>query len=195
MYIKILAILFAIASVVSNPFLGHNHFYELPITTWEEAYNYTYMMLGGTEPNICESIGGSLRIGSGEIPQVNNLYGVPIYFNEPGTDDPWQVIGYGVNLECELIDEYDEQGRPKSGHLAFDFDFDPNDGFIHDLSCSPDDGFVCENTYYDTGVIKQHGIEQGYTCICGDGHCGFSQGEDYINCPEDCEKSTEDIKV
>lgn len=189
----ILAIVFAMASVVSNPGPAYNHFYEFPIEDWEEAFNYTYMMLGGTEPDICNCIEDSLGYGNvtplvGPLPQqTNGMYGTPTYTSE------WDIVGYSINIECQVVDTYYEEGPweglPKNGTFAYRIDFNPNREHIYKLSCNPEFVDTCgevENVAWNT--------EDPSTLpfICGDGRCSVGNGEDCINCPDDCACATDD---
>jgi len=170
---KLLIIALVMALVV--PISGWS--YDLPVTSWGEAFNFTWENIG--QKVDCESLGGSYGnitplTGDWE-PNVNGLYGTPIY------DSEWNVVGYETQLGCGIETD---TGRD----TIFKMEFNPNNGFALQQYCNPSYIEDCERIYF-----RLEGTT--FDPICGDTHC--SPGETTESCPTDCpnEKTTKAIII
>lgn len=53
-----------------------------------------------------------------------------------------KIVQYKEWFECKLIEEYDENGFPKSGTFLYRLEYDPNNGFIYKHLCNYENKLV-----------------------------------------------------
>ena len=143
-----------------------------PIESWEEAISFAESQMGGFVCNGEYYYDNDL---SGGLPLTCEKYGATMI---AGANT---YKGHSVTLECLKITDT-ENGITSSGIVGWRLSFDPNDGYIYELSCSPNVIDVCPET---TG---HHNRPDAIT-VCGDGCC--HSDEQHNNCPEDCEETFE----
>lgn len=141
-----------------------------PIETWEEATAYAKDLMGGFS---CTGEFFYEGILTGEIYKQCGKYGSVI------TRSPSQYMGHIISLECKSIEEVYPDGSPKSGHIVWDVEFDPNDGHIVTLKCNENFISNCPELEFEQNY------KESTEPTCGDGCCHF--GETFENCPQDCE--------
>lgn len=109
----------------------------LPITTWEQAFDLAVAKFGSEEIWNCEredmiKIPTAIPNGTIPIDEFGN-YG---YRGTTLINNKTEIVGYSVLFECDIVKEWDELGRPKSGVEGLRFQFDPNNGWIERLICN-----------------------------------------------------------
>ncbi len=141
-----------------------------PIETYEEAFAYAESLMGGFDCSGDFRFEGSL---TGAIPKQCNQFG------NVGVSALNSYKGHRVGLECKSIDQVSESGSPVLGHIIWDVEFDPNDGWVYRLMCNPERTTFCpEETFASNSKFEPEPI-------CGDGCC--HNGEDGDSCTSDCE--------
>lgn len=109
----------------------------LPVNTETKAMGFTYEIMDfPCEGNSPDGYPLSFRTS---IPYDQELNKYGYYGNTATTllDGVPTVIGFSSLVECLTTEEWydEEKTKPKSGHVVFQFMFDPNNGFIQQLQC------------------------------------------------------------
>jgi len=145
---------------------------SFPIETWDEALLYVESLMGGFK---CEGNYQYDNPLTGQIYKQCNKYGSVMTTSDGIHDNIYS--GHIVMIECRSIEGVDESGQPVSGNIVFSVRFDPNDGWVYELSCR-DDLIDCPDKTF------RNNWKTNPQPTCGDGCCHY--GETPENCPSDC---------